>query len=140
MSKKSTHQVYLNRNNRSVEQRLRYKFSILKSDAARRHVKFTLTPEDLIEMWNKQNGLCSYTHRRMTISIGKGLFWRNWSMSVERLDPSAGYTKENCVLVRYDANRQKGKRNFFDANFMETFPEFVSNALSFRPELDTIAA
>ena len=135
----SNRSIYIARNTRSVEQRLKYKYSILKTDAARRHVLFTLTAEDLIEMWTRQQGRCAYTNQRMTLSIGKGLFWRNWSMSVERMDPAQGYTRENCVLVRYDVNRQKNKRNFFTTEFMENYPDWVSNALTLKPQLQAIA-
>lgn len=137
---KSEHEVYLSRNDRSLEQRLRYKASMMAAHARERGIAWNLTEQDIIDMWNQQKGLSAYSGRRMALTIGRGLIHRNWVVSIDRLDPSLGYEKDNVVLCRYDENRQKAQKNFFDVEFMDTFPEFVSNALKYRTELQEIAA
>jgi len=140
MPRKSSRASYLNRNHITTEQRLRYKFSVSKSDAARRNIAFTLTADNIIQMWRQQNGICPYTNKRMTLSVGKGLFWRNWSMSIDRLDPSGDYSPDNVVLCRYDANRKKHRKNFFSLDFMKTYPDVVCNVLRLKPHLQELAA
>ena len=140
MPKKSAHELYIDRNNRNLEQRLRYKYSVMKAHAAERGIAWSLTFEDVLAMWKRQNGKCGYTNQRMTITIGRGLLWRNWSVSIDRLDPSKPYSKDNVVLCRFDANSRKAKRNFFDVEFMETFPDHVANVLRLKPNLNQLAA
>jgi len=33
-----------------------------------------------------------------TLTIGRGYIWRNWSVSLDRLDPNGGYTPDNVVM------------------------------------------
>lgn len=54
----------------------------------------TLTLENLVELYDKQEGLCWYSGVAMSTITG-GAFL----MSLERLNNSESYTKSNCVLI-----------------------------------------
>jgi len=87
---KSSHKRYLSRNKSNRNQRLRYKASMMAAHAKERGIAWQLTPEDIIEMWTKQQGKCAYSGKKMYLAVGNGLLWRNWTVSIDRLDP-AGY-------------------------------------------------
>lgn len=139
MSKLSAHQLYVRRNNCNLNQRLQYKFSMCKAHAAERGIAFNLTFDEFKQMWSEQAGRCALTGKRMFLSVGRGYIYRNCTMSIDRLDPNGSYTKDNVILCRYDANRQKSRRNFFSPDFMETFPDFTSRVLALKPQLNILA-
>lgn len=86
-----------------------------RKNALKRQNEFSITREDLIEMWEKQSGLCCYTGIEMTT---RPLFFN--SVSVERVNNSIGYTKENTILVCRVINSMKssmsGKEFFYFCN------------------------
>ena len=55
---------------------------------------FDLTLEDLIEMLEIQKGRCYYSE--IALRFGPE---EDWNISCERLDPSKGYTMDNCRLI-----------------------------------------
>jgi hypothetical protein len=76
--------------------------SSCKKNSEKRKNEFSLTKEDLIEMWETQGGICCYTGIEMTTLPAKPN-----SVSVERVDNSIGYTRENTVLVCNEINAMK---------------------------------
>jgi len=56
------------------------------------HEQSEITIEYLIEIWEKQHGRCYYLNIPMNIH-------GEWQVSIERLDESKGYTKDNVVLT-----------------------------------------
>jgi hypothetical protein len=73
-----------------------------KESAKKRNQEFSLERQDFLEMWDEQQGLCVYTGLPMELQPNT-LF----SVSVERVDNSVGYTKNNTVLVTNAVNRMK---------------------------------
>jgi len=132
------HEQYVNRNSLNLTSRLKYRYSHLKSNARQRGISFTLTLEQFINLWKTQKGRCAYTGQRILLSTcGKGLQTRSkWGMSVDRLDSTQGYSASNCVMVRHQVNNLKQRKNFFSPEFMETFPDYVSNCLALYPHLN----
>lgn len=65
-----------------------------------------MTRQDLIEMWELQKGICVYTGIEMTTQPSSP-----YSVSVERIDSSIGYTRENTVLVCNAVNKMKTNLN-----------------------------
>ena len=53
-------------------------------------------------MWKKQHGMCAYSFIQMRLEPNTP-----YSVSVERINSSIGYTKENTVLVCNGVNRMK---------------------------------
>jgi hypothetical protein len=60
--------------------------------------KHTITFEELKEQYMKQNGESYYCPIKMNYDK------RDWRMSIERLNPDIGYTKENSVLCCLEFN------------------------------------
>lgn len=65
--------------------------------------QFQITKEDLISIWNKQNGKCYYSGIQMNLQTSS-----DWKCSLERLDDNKGYIIENIVLVCYEFNTRVG--------------------------------
>lgn len=68
---------------------------------------FTLLPADVCELFVRQKGLCALTGERMYLQAGRVTRTKN-AMSIDRIDSSRGYTKDNIQLVRTVANIAKG--------------------------------
>lgn len=76
--------------------------------ARKRKLEFELTIEDIWDIYEKQNKKCFYTNfpigfNDQTLSCGI----LGSSASVDRIDSSKGYTKDNCCLVFKDINFMK---------------------------------
>ena len=61
--------------------------------------------EFLMYLWNKQNGKCALTGMDMTYKFYEGRV--NTNVSVDRIDSSKGYTRDNVQLVCMAANQMK---------------------------------
>ena len=76
----------------------------------------SLRRDDVYEMLLQQDGRCHYSNVSMEIIFPHS----NWHMSLERLNNSAGYDRQNCVLIAAEFNssdysRAKGV-NFEDVH------------------------
>ena len=65
-----------------------------------------LTLENLYEVYAKQNGRCALTGLLLTAKRGVGRVAGN--VSLDRIDNSLGYTKQNIQLTTLKANEMKG--------------------------------
>ena len=84
-------------------------FRSLWARAKSRHREFDITLDDLVEQWNKQNGQCIYSNVKLTLPQ-----WRKASnvekfllASLDRVDSSKGYVKENIQFVSVTCNYAK---------------------------------
>jgi|SRR5579862_7627260 len=59
----------------------------------------TITKEDLIPIWKRQNGKCYYSGIDMNFKMCS-----DWQCSLERLDDNKGYVIDNVVLVCLEFN------------------------------------
>lgn len=64
-----------------------------------------LTYEYLRYLWDKQNGKCALTGIDMTYTFYEGRI--NTNLSVDRIDSTKGYTKDNVQLVCMAVNQMK---------------------------------
>lgn len=62
---------------------------------------FTITYEDLLNLLKEQNGRCNISNIQM--NYGSNLE-KDWTCSLDRLDPTRGYTLDNIQLVCYEFN------------------------------------
>lgn len=60
---------------------------------------------DMVEMYKAQKGLCYYT--QIPLEAGPGFKGKN--ISLDRLDSSGNYTRENTVMCCSEVNRMKGQ-------------------------------
>lgn len=99
---------------------LRYKLSqALKGTRRRSKERNTyndLDLEYLMFLWQKQNGKCALTGIDMTYKFYCGRV--NSNLSVDRIDSSKGYTKDNVQLVCMAANQMKNDLSQEEFEFM----------------------
>ena len=60
-----------------------------------------LTFDDLVTLYRSQKGLCAYSGLPLKFGNSKDT---NWKISLERMDPKKGYTKDNVCLIAYEFN------------------------------------
>ena len=98
------------------ERRVRLWQNTLLHDSKHRKIEHTLTINDINEMLEKQNGLC-YWFKIPLIPSNKHKHPQQ--PSLDRLDVSKGYTKDNVVLCCYSANIGRNE------NDLDTWTEFI---------------
>jgi hypothetical protein len=72
-----------------------------KKGAIKRNLVFDINPQDIFDLYQKQNGLCVYTGAKLNC-ISTNCSKIDWS--IDRIDNSKGYTKDNILLVSKTAN------------------------------------
>lgn len=87
---------------------LNYKTTNLKTKCKQKNLDFDLNNNFLYELYLKQNGKCYYTDIDIVHNLGCHQYN---SISVDRLDPNKGYTKDNVVLASFSINSFKGMIN-----------------------------
>lgn len=88
-------------------------WSNAKVSQKRKNLEFSITKEYLKVLWNRQRGRCFWTQVPM---IKSGAPKHPQKVSLDRIDPSKGYTEENIVLTCQFANLGKSDvdiRTFF---------------------------
>lgn len=83
----------------------------IKSRCKRKGMICSITVEDIKKLWDKQQGKCIYSGLKMNLPKDSGGFRgrpaiRN--VSIDRIDLSKSYEKNNIVLCCYAANIGKG--------------------------------
>lgn len=96
----------------------RYKIYHAKKYSDRIGRKFSITFHDVLELWELQRGLCYYTGTQMMHVMNGGDDYIDWDgMSIDRIDSSRGYTRDNIVLCKLIANLSKSnmtQSQYFD--------------------------
>ena len=89
----------------SVESFLEHKLTTAKSRAKKAEQEFSITHEELMEMYEIQDGYCALSGLPMTNSRENS----DLSISIDRIDNNAGYTVDNVRLVCWRANSMRYK-------------------------------
>ena len=76
-----------------------------KDRATIKGIPFSISKEDLVELWHNQDGLCSISKIPMTFELDKGRVFTN--VSLDQKNPGQGYTKDNIQLVCSAVNQLK---------------------------------
>lgn len=84
---------------------LKESYSSLKSGAKQKGIPFTISKEDYINQYYAQNGKCFYTDLEMVCRAGEGT--HRYALSVDKIIPEIGYTKQNVVFCCYKINTCK---------------------------------
>lgn len=71
----------------------------------KRRREFGLTIEFLLSLFEGQKGLCAISKIPMTWDVSGGKIKTN--ISLDRIDPSRGYERDNCQLVCFIVNMMK---------------------------------
>ena len=91
-----------------------YRAFLTKLHSSSKHVRvkagFTweITVDDLVDLWEAQNGRCVATGLVMT-HHRDGSGHKDFNASIDRLNPRIGYTTDNIRLVCYAVNIMKHK-------------------------------
>lgn len=85
---------------------LHYRVINSRARAKEYNIPFNITVEDVKGAWEKQGGKCYYTDQPMVLAPSE----RRWqSVSIDRIDSSKGYEKDNIVLCRGIVNLVKNE-------------------------------
>jgi hypothetical protein len=84
-----------------------------KSSAKAKNLEFSLTKQEVRELWEEQQGRCLYTGWEMATDSHNPKL-----VSLERKNTEAGYFKDNCALVAWSANRAKSVLSLPDFIFL----------------------
>ena len=74
---------------------------VFQKTAVGRGLSWKLDPDDVVDLWESQKGLCALSGLPMQKNP------KTWS--IDRIDNDRGYTKENIHLVLTHVNMMKGK-------------------------------
>lgn len=90
---------------RTIDGCLSRKLGHLKKNKMRsRELEVEINKADLKELWNEQKGICTISGYPMEFKKSS-----LYTVSVDRIDPGKGYTKENVQLVCQGINFAKNK-------------------------------
>lgn len=67
-----------------------------------------VTPDGLVEMWEAQNGRCAVTGIEMVWAQGR---ITPYTVSIDKIDQTASYTKDNVRLICFCVNSFRGTMN-----------------------------
>lgn len=90
------------------ERRVRLWMNTLVNDSKRKNVYNDLKVSDIEEIYEKQNGLCYWFNIPLLVSDQKK---HPQQPSIDRIDNTKGYTKDNIVLCCYSANIGRNENN-----------------------------
>ena len=109
--------------NDKLEKFLSDRQKAIKLRAKNKNLDFNIPVNYLLNLYNKQNGLCYYTGIPLKITTD------NWLkkgqadvdvLSVDRIDPSKGYVEDNLVLCCSSINKLKGNSTLEELNYLLT--------------------
>ena len=95
---------HLNPSNRKDE------FSLFRKHLRRirdRDANCNITLEDLLDIWNKQEGKCIYSGVELQPSKYKSSNNQIYTVSIDRIDSSKGYIKDNIQFISIAMNHMK---------------------------------
>jgi len=91
---------------------------IIKRIKQRKHQKCNITLENLKELWESQKGKCYILGHDLILPDDKQKINHNYLASIDRIDNSKGYVKDNIRFVCATVNYAKNK---FDDLFLKEF-------------------
>lgn len=85
-----------------LEQHISKKLLAAKIKCRHLNREFNLVKQDILNLWNKQNGKCYYSGLEMSVMHDDPMIF-----SIDRIESSKGYTKDNIVLCCLTFNVMK---------------------------------
>lgn len=107
----------------TIEETIQDRVRQAKYRANRKNIPFTITYDDILKIYHGQGGKCFYSGVEMARVPTKN----NWTnISIDRVVPDLGYTKDNVVLCCDSVNTMK------NAMPTETFIEICRKIVSYQ--------
>lgn len=94
------------KNESTLERACKRIFSYAKRRASEKSIDFDIDATFLQSLYLQQGGLCKYTGDVLSLQAGCPQ-----TVSIDRIDSSSGYTKENVCLVTWEVNNAKQARS-----------------------------
>lgn len=117
----------------TLDGRLVYLLERAKNRANKKNILFDLGTDNgfdwLLEQWNIQNGVCQLTKLKFDL-ITENKIYNPLSPSIDRIDSSAGYTKNNTRLISLCVN--SGCSNWGETEFFEFCKRFLNPELFYN--------
>jgi hypothetical protein len=108
--------------------RLDHLFAMAKSRAKNKKEDFLLSKDNVYSVWDEQEGLCAITGRRLDLTMSKQFNRNPHGPSIDKIDPSKEYSKENIRLVTTQVN---GALNVFG---YELFLKMCQEAITYNKD------
>ena len=114
------------KNNRIHEFISRSYLTKYKSSAKHRNIEFSITVDDIWDLYIKQNKKCALSGIDIHFPIDSYEFeLHNWTCSIDRIDSGGNYTIDNIQLVHKDINRIK--QHYSQDYFIEMCTKIADN-------------
>ena len=94
---------------RDVSAFLKRALSSLRSARIAQGVEFDLTGEDLITIWERQEGKCALSGVHMTHHRDGSGMKKPFNVSIDRVNPIGPYVPQNVMLTAYTVNMMRGQ-------------------------------
>jgi len=97
----------------------------IKQHIKRSNLELSITLQDIYEVWHKQNGVCPYSGWQLVNfdTCGDKLAFAPNRATIDRIDSSKGYTKDNIQFVSFIA--QYAKNSFHEDELLKFCKEVV---------------
>lgn len=133
--------VYAKYNSRTQEEAFDQMIKNTRSRARVKGIDCDLTADDLKRLFERQGGRCGYTHRELELFTKKSrksrdevnqdgrvldCYHNSRKASIDRIDPSKGYTRDNVHFVALHVNL--AKLDLYEADFISMCRDVVSVA------------
>jgi hypothetical protein len=101
------------KSNINIEKLLHIRYTSAKARAKSQGINFDIDEKYLLDLYNKQTGKCYYSGISMEINIPQNGEYK-FTLSLDKINPSLGYTKGNVVLCCWIVNVMKTNTNYND--------------------------
>ncbi len=95
---------------------IRTMINMARTRAKERGMPFDISHDDIIEKLEAQGGLCALSKTEFDISAAEAGKRRKLNMSIDRIDSTGGYTRDNIRITSVMVNM--ARLNWSDADFV----------------------
>ena len=123
-------QLYLNLN-QNPEKFLADRYNRLVLRARKNNIVCTISKQEFIDQFHKQNGLCFYTDEKLVCEVGSKL--HRDSLSIDKIYTDRGYINGNVVFATHRINTCKNDLSLDEIqkwmpNWSERIQKFLENS------------
>lgn len=118
--------IVINRRNKPIQ--FGYLLSLIRStyNAKGERRKIQITPEDIKNQWEKQNGICPYSKVKLEVkTYAKNKINPIYQASIDRIDSSKSYVPNNIQIVSVPCNY--AKNNMSDKQMKDFINTIINN-------------